>query len=372
MNACMNFPTERTEIEKRIDAVNPVRYAKSRNFLNGAVTHLSPYITHGYISLPSLRERVLQHSSRKDAYTFTFELAWREFFQRTWENKGDAIFSSLRQGQQGVVYEKGLPKAYLSKITGIQAIDSALHELERDGYVHNHARMWMAMLVTNIGKTKWQEGARHLYYHLLDGDRASNTLSWQWVAGTFSSKQYVASQEMINRYSGKTEKGTYLDYPVETLLERGVPEELQENVSFDLPLDDALLLEKSVPLSAISQKEIWLYSMWTLDPMWEPTIDTNAQKILFIDKDDLNRFPMSKKRLQFIGDLANNIQGIQLYYGSLSDIMRVLSDKVVYKKHHRSTFHLPGEKSAPEYLFPEVTDIPNGFMSFWKKCERYL
>lgn len=368
----MHFVTDYQKILEKVHAINPIDYGSTRNNIDGAVTHLSPYLTHGVISLPLVRDVVLQKYSVKDAYTFIFELAWREFFQRTWENKGDAIFSSLRQSQEGMVHDKGLPVAYLSNATGIQAIDTALLELTRDGCVHNHSRMWLAMLVTVIAKTNWQEGARHLYFHLLDGDRASNTLSWQWVAGTFSSKQYIANQDMINKFSPVAQRNSYLDYPVDTLLDRGIPEELKEHALFELKLDDALLLKKSISLSAFSKKEVWLYSLWTLDPVWKPTASVEVAKILFIDRDDLARFPMSKKRLQCIIDLSQNIEGIQLYYGSLSDITSALSGKEVYKKHHAGSFHLPGEKSSPEYLFPEVADIPNGFMSFWKKCERYL
>lgn len=368
----MNFPTDRNSIEKRIDGIDPLRYAKTRNFIDGSVTRLSPYITHGYISLPALRDRVLEKYSPKDSYTFIFELAWREFFQRTYEKLGEGIFDSIRHVQAGMTHADGLPEAYLSGRTTIRAIDEALHELKETGYMHNHARMWAAMLVTNIGKTSWQEGAKHMYYHLLDGDRASNILSWQWVAGTFSSKQYVANQEMINRFATNTQKGTYLDAPVESLLGAKVPDVLASHITFE-PIDDySFLVEKSISLSDIAQKEVWLYSMWTLDPAWEPSASSDVQKILVIEPHDLLAHPMSKKRLEFILGLAENIEGLRLFCGDVRKIEETFSHTKMYKKHHPALFHWPGEKSAPEYLFPQVESVPGGFMSYWKKCERYL
>ncbi len=368
----MNFPTDAASIEKRIESINPISYGKTRNFLDGQVTHMSPYITHGYISLPSLRERVLAKYSKKDSYTFIFELAWREFFQRTWDREGDAIFYSLRHAQEDVKYATGLPKAYLAHNTQIQAIDQALNDLTTYGYVHNHARMWMAMLVTNIAKTGWQGGSRHMYYHLLDGDRASNTLSWQWVCGTFSSKKYIANQEMINKYALVKQRSTYLDEPVEELLEKNVPALLVDHDEPSLPLIDTHLLEKTISDTEIKKTETWLYSMWTLDPNWRPTNTSNVQKILFVDKDDLLLFPMSEKRIAFFLELSKNIDGMQIFYGTLDQLHISLSGVPLYRKYHPALKKWHGNETAPQYLFPLVSTIPGGFMSFWKKCEAFL
>lgn len=368
----MNFPTDKESIEKRIQSIDVIKYSKNRNFINGSVTHLSPYITHGYITLTFLRDRVLQKFSKKDAYTFIFELAWREFFQRTWEKEGDRIFTSLRHEQEEVLNHKGLPKVYLSKKTQIQAIDNALKDLEDFGYVHNHARMWIAMLLTNVYKNSWYEGANHMYYYLLDGDRASNTLSWQWVAGTFSSKRYVANQDMINKYSDIQQHNTYIDIPVEDLLNQPTPKELLGNQDYDLTIDDTLLNNNSISVSDILKKETWLYSMWTLDANWTPTEQIDVQKILMIDKADLLLFPMSSKRISFILDLAKNIEDIKIFYGNISDLNNALLSTAVYRKSHPAIKKWIGKETDHEYMFPQVQNIPGGFMSFWKKCEPYL
>ncbi|MEN9852088.1 MAG: hypothetical protein RI996_31 [Candidatus Parcubacteria bacterium] len=368
----MDFPTDVLSIEKRITRIDPIAYARNRNFLNGSVTHLSPYITHGYVSLPELRDRVLQKYTKKESYIFIFELAWREFFQRVWEQEGDAIFYSLKHTQENVLYTTGLPTAYVQKKTTIHALDTALFELEKYGYIHNHARMWLAMLVCTVAKTDWYEGARHMYYHLLDGDRASNSLSWQWVAGTFSSKPYIANQEMINKFANTKQTNTYLDTTVEILRERSVPQILTEHSSFELVFDDSMLLSESMQLSDITQKEIWVYSMWTLDPKWAPTTNTNIHKILFIDSEDLALFPMSPMRIEFILSLSRNIQDLKIYYGTREEFFSRCTDSLLYRKHHAALIDWPGTVSEPEYLFSGVNTISGSFMSFWKKCEKFL
>ena len=77
--------------------------------------------------------------------------------------------------------------------------DAWVAELKHTGYLHNHARMWLASYVVHLRKVHWRAGADWLYAHLLDGDLASNHLSWQWVAGTGSHKPYLFNAENVAR-----------------------------------------------------------------------------------------------------------------------------------------------------------------------------
>ena len=80
------FPTDRASIETRIDAIDPIRYGKSRNHLNGDVTYLSPYISRGFITIADIRRRVLARGYQPHQIEqFLKELAWREFFLHVWE-----------------------------------------------------------------------------------------------------------------------------------------------------------------------------------------------------------------------------------------------------------------------------------------------
>ncbi len=91
----------------------------------------------------------------------------------------------------------------LNASTGIDYIDHFVNQLHATGYLHNHARMWLAAYVVHGRRVKWQVGARWFLSHLLDGDEASNNLSWQWCASTFSNKPYIFNRENVSKFSGR-------------------------------------------------------------------------------------------------------------------------------------------------------------------------
>jgi len=204
----------------RLAAVRPGDYARSRNALDGAVTRLSPYITHGFVSLPQVLSSV-QQKHRVDARDkFVFELGWREFFHHVWQYERERIFESLHEGVlPDTSYTRELPQDIRLGATGVPVIDRAVRELYATGYLHNHARMWLASYVVHWRKVHWRAGADWLYAHLLDGDLASNHLSWQWVAATGSSKPYLFNAENVARYAPAAwhSAGTVVDASYEAL-----------------------------------------------------------------------------------------------------------------------------------------------------------
>ena len=192
MNSLEYFMPSRQAALARIGAVHPGDYARSRNALQGAVTGLSPYITHGFISLPEVLAGVTAEHALDAQHKFVYELGWREYFRHVWQFRGADIFDSLHEGLlPQACYAGLLPSDIREGATGVPVIDMAVRTLYETGYLHNHARMWLASYVVHIRKVHWRVAADWLYAHLLDGDLASNHLSWQWVAGTGSSKPYL-------------------------------------------------------------------------------------------------------------------------------------------------------------------------------------
>lgn len=185
-------------LEALISTIDIRAYEKTRNHLTGRVTRLSPYITHGFISVPALFGR-LPPLTLTDK--LAFEFGWREFFHHAWHHAGDGILEDMRAGLPGVRYQRELPADIREGRTGLPVIDKAVHTLYDTGYLHNHARMWLASYVVHLRKVHWRCGADWMYAHLLDGDLASNHLSWQWIAATFSSKPYLFNAENVARYA---------------------------------------------------------------------------------------------------------------------------------------------------------------------------
>lgn len=188
----------REAAEKGLVAIDPERYRATRNQLDGAVTRLSPYLRHGVVSLAEVRRLALESGYVSEK--LINELGWRDYFQRVYQRIGDDIWQDredYKTGFQAADYNPELPTDLREGRTGLNCIDSFAHELKQTGYIHNHPRMWTAAYLVHFRRGQWQSGASWFLEHLLDGDPASNNLSWQWVASTFSSKPYIFDRTIL-------------------------------------------------------------------------------------------------------------------------------------------------------------------------------
>jgi deoxyribodipyrimidine photo-lyase len=232
----------RRAAEERLAAIDPARYGASRNHLDGAVTRLSPWIRHGVLTLAEVREAVFARlrqgapqaplvqgdlfgaaavrdgggvggaaatagwspAQRRAGEKLISELGWRDYWQRLWRQLGDGIWidrEPLKTGHRPDAYAPELPPDIAAAATGLPCIDAFAAELVGTGWLHNHARMWLASYVVHWRRVRWQAGARWFLQHLLDGDPASNNLSWQWVASSFSHKPYIFNRANLERFS---------------------------------------------------------------------------------------------------------------------------------------------------------------------------
>lgn len=197
----------RKKAERTLSSIKPIDYARTRNFSDGNITKLSPYIHHGILSLNEVRNHALTKCSEPIQITkFIQELAWRDFWQRiltahpqwAWED-----VEPYKTGFGAKDYSDVLPEDIANGKTGVACIDAFIHELKATGYLHNHARMYLASYIVHFRRIKWQAGARWFLQHLLDGDVASNNFSWQWIASTFSNKPYIFNLENVDKYFNK-------------------------------------------------------------------------------------------------------------------------------------------------------------------------
>lgn len=174
----------------------------------GAVSHLSPWLRHRLIT-----ESEVVHATRSThgaaADKFVEEVCWRTYWKGWLEHRPD-VFQIYRSGLRGaegrLATESGLRRAFHEACegrTGIACFDSWARELVERNYLHNHARMWFASIWIFTLRLPWELGADLFLRHLRDGDIASNTLSWRWVAGLHTrGKHYLARAENIARHTG--------------------------------------------------------------------------------------------------------------------------------------------------------------------------
>ena len=205
------FDPTRESALARLEAFLPAagRYAAERNFVRPGhedVARLSPWLQKRLILESEVVAAVRAQWKFPAVEKFVQEVYWRTYWKgwleqrpEAWSRWVDAVprlRDSLSAGQRSTL------EAALAGRTGIAGFDEWAQELVATGYLHNHARMWFASIWVFTLRLPWELGAAFFYEHLLDGDAASNTLSWRWVAGLQTpGKTYVARADNISHYT---------------------------------------------------------------------------------------------------------------------------------------------------------------------------
>ena len=291
------------------------------------------------------------------------QLAWRDYFQNVWKVEKDGIFSDLKQPQENVE-STGIPTAILKGETGIQILDEAVKMLYETGYLHNHLRMYLASVCCNIAHCHWSEPAKWLYSNLLDGDLASNHLSWQWVAGSFSKKKYFANQDNLNKYFGGTQKDTFLDVDYSDFETLKTPEILKETKEFDLKTS-----LQSFENDTISNVKSLVFNYYNLDPNWHQ--DEDFQRILLLEPTFFEKFPVSEKCLDFAFALSKNIPDLKIFVGEFSALSETISTENICYKEHPTNNHYAGTRENRTSLSNIEGNFPS-FFNYWKKIKKEL
>jgi deoxyribodipyrimidine photo-lyase len=371
------FPPLRAEALARIAAIDVAAYARTRNRLDGAVTRLSPYLTHGVVTVPevidSLRARGAGAHDK-----IVFELAWREYWQHAWHHLGEAIFRSIGdEPAPADAYHPVLPADLREARTGVPAIDAAVRALYDTGYVHNHARLWLAAYLVHVRKVQWQAGAAWLHGHLLDGDLASNSLSWQWVAGTFSSRPYLFNDDNVARHApAMARRGTVIDRSYEDMarLARSSaacgPE--PDAPSHGVP-EPPLLAEPPAAAEALpplAQRRIALVHPWMLGV--RPACDL-AVGVLHLPYH--RRFPWSPRRWSFVLGLLRTLTDV-LWVGDLAALApglagarEVTTVATLAPGYREALAQLATRTEAAPRHFPDPPRLMRSFSQFWRYCE---
>ena len=320
---------------ERLTAIDPVDYARTRNHVGGAVTRLSPWLRHGVLSLAEVRDAALAHVKRPaDAAKLISELGWRDYWQQVYASLGDRIRkpieppahkSRLKQVDQ-------MPADVLAAQTGMHCIDAFVRQLHQTGWLHNHQRMWLASWLVHARGVRWQAGADWFLTHLLDGDPASNHLSWQWVAGTFSAKPYIFNRENLESFTGGSHcqpcglrgscdvEGSY-----ESLADRwfasGGP--VSREPLRIRPREDRFTENSQTPAQAPAEQSaeqsaeplVWL----TLDSVAATspaaTAHPQAPRLFVIDPEWISQERPSLNRLIFLFECLADIPGVEVVLG---------------------------------------------------------
>ena len=367
----------------RLAAVQPEAYARSRNHLDGAATGLSPYLTHGLLSLPEVLAGVLQRHALPVQHKLVFELGWRAYFRHVWAHRGAGILASLHAGPlPDAAYTGDVPADVREARTGLPVIDQAVCALYASGTLHNHARLWLASYLVHLRKVHWRAGADWLYGHLLDGDLASNHLSWQWVAGTGSHQPYLFNAQNVATFAPPAwhSPGSVLDASYEQLqawaqdatavcaphtpAPQGIAEPaVQAQPPHPQPAPDA---------RAVQGRTVWLLHPWCLAP---PPAGLPADTVVLgLYLADFHRqWPWSAARWHFVDASMAELTPLRWHAGAaqlpalLQGAQRVLTRD---EPHLQPWLGRLAQTVEPAALFAPQAVRCDAFSPWWRRATR--
>ncbi|MEY3852494.1 MAG: hypothetical protein RI910_1474 [Verrucomicrobiota bacterium] len=264
MSSPLDFLPTRAAALARLEEFLPDagRYAADRNFVRPGhpnISRLSPWVQKRLLLEAEVVAAARERWSFEAVEKFVQEVYWRTYWKGWLEQRPEAwsrwVEAVPRLRDSLSAEQRSTLEAALAGRTGIAGFDDWAKELVATGYLHNHARMWFASIWVFTLRLPWELGAAFFYEQLLDGDVASNTLSWRWVAGLQTpGKTYVARADNIAHYTDG----------------RHVPQASQ------LASAAFVLSEPALPKVAA----------WTEDPLWSKSAEGRAG--LWLHPEDLS------------------------------------------------------------------------------------
>ncbi|MGA0950939.1 MAG: FAD-binding domain-containing protein [Candidatus Puniceispirillaceae bacterium] len=236
-------------------------YEARRNFDYGPadrsnVSELSKFISHRVLFEYDVARRALAQHRPETVDKFIQEVFWRIYW-KGWLEHRPAVWNDYVAFDHDTIPERQFQQAVTGK-TGIDCFDYWSAELQNTNYLHNHARMWFASIWIFTLGLPWQAGARFFMQHLFDGDAASNTLGWRWVAGIQTSgKHYVARASNIEQFTNGRFSPHHLN---ET------PLPVASSKTYDImPLDNHTQYQKKYNKLIILENDLYMKSEYEYD-----------------------------------------------------------------------------------------------------------
>ena len=325
----MNFEASRTFAEKKLDSFidnNLNEYSKLRNFDFGPnkrsnISCISPYVTHGVINEIEIIKKSLKKNSFVKNEKFIQEVLWRVYWKGWLELRPD-VWTDFKYSLKKLKKEYENNNKYIEAInakTNIDVFNSWVNELKNFNYLHNHTRMWFASIWIFSLKLPWQLGAEFFLQHLYDGDAASNTLGWRWVAGVQTKgKHYIATEWNIKKFTNNRFNNIKLNENAPPVNEDKFYKIISKNFNNLLPTDDRALIVFDNNLS-----------FETSD-----FVNQKFDKILLVSNDNKNRqIILSEKLIEFKNALIKdqkkrlNERSINCEIITIEDLLRI-KDKI--------------------------------------------
>ena len=315
-----------------------LNYSTQRNFDFGPgkrnnVSCLSPYISHRLITEYEVAKKVLSKFPYQKVEKYIQEIFWRVYW-KGWLELRPQVWTDFIEDLKGIEEDKNYQIAVSGK-TKIQCFNDWVNELKENNYLHNHTRMWFASIWIFTLNLPWQKGAEFFMKHLFDGDAASNTLSWRWVAGIQTKgKHYVAQRWNIAKFTNNK----YIDVSLNESAVPLVDRREYKLSSLDINKED---LESKTLVFFESELNIETLNLKDYQNIYYVFLSNEKRKIKFDEKvinfkkkiieDQINRFSNIKIINEIDFDkLTNEIKDLDVIYPSVGENLSFL--KSIKKK----------------------------------------
>ena len=331
----MKFEISRDGALKQLDAfINSelANYSFKRNFDLGPkdksnVSCLSPYISHRLITEYEVAKTVLAKFPLQKVEKYIQEIFWRVYW-KGWLELRPQVWTDFLEDLKGLKEDDNYKKA-INGETQIECFNDWVKELKENNYLHNHTRMWFASIWIFTLNLPWQKGAEFFMKHLYDGDAASNTLSWRWVAGLQTKgKHYVAQSWNISKFTNNKYKNVKLNENASPITDRREYKlsSLEINKE-DLESDTLIFFESEQNIETLNLKDYQnIYCVF---------LNNEKRKIKFDEKvinfkkkiieDQVNRF----SNIKIIDEInfdkyTNEIKDLDVIYPSIGENLSFL------------------------------------------------
>jgi deoxyribodipyrimidine photo-lyase len=323
----MVFETSRAKAVDQLNNFieqNLTDYSKLRNFDFGPdkrtnISCLSPYITHGLINELEVIDKSLKKFSFVKNEKFIQEVLWRVYW-KGWLELRPNVWSDYLNELGKIKNEFKNNQNYLDAIEGKTSIDCFnqwVIELKENNYLHNHTRMWFASIWIFTLELPWQLGAEFFMQHLYDGDSASNTLGWRWVAGVQTQgKHYLASEWNINKFTNNRFKNIKLNENAKSIFSDKVYS----------------VTNKGFENSEISKDKTLLIFENNMTFEFSDFKEHEFKKILLVSNDTNRTIKLSEKVLKFKANLLKDQKirleekSINCETASINDLKNITED----------------------------------------------
>ena len=304
-----------------------INYSKLRNFKfdiddKTTTSNLSPYITHGILS----ENEVIRESLKKHSYLtsekFIQEILWRIYW-RGWLELRPQVWKNYLKNLKKLKDEFKDNRKYIQVTEGnsnIECFNDWVKELKESNYLHNHARMWFASIWIFTFNLPWELGAAFFMKYLYDGDTASNTLSWRWVAGIQTKgKHYLAKEWNIRKFTNEKYKKIAIN-------ENALP--IKENVEYSI-------INKELKNQKIEESKKLLIFENNLFFENSEYNDKIFEKIIIV-KNNNRKNSLSEKVINFKNDLIDdqlnrlNKKSISCDIINIEDIKKIKEDFYIF------------------------------------------